>query len=869
MIRSRHLCFLAVLASTLQGCADGGTNEGDVAPAISASPTQGARRARPVDAASLTHAYQNRIAVKLREGSGLLPREGRLSVEPRRLRGAHPASGLAAIARVVGARRHAFVAMHDQVSEEELDQLRADGEARTGEAMPDLNLWTHLYVETGSPEELSEIIATLNTLDLVEVAEPSRVGVNASLEIEADGAVRHPVQELHPVAPWPTEESMARVPRRPAMDRAGAIKLPATSAAAPQDETPALGGSIPTVVPDYSGQQAYKGAAPTGIDTNYLQGTYWNATGDNWGYTDVEFDWNRSHTDLSKIAGASVMVNGTFAPTTGDCAASACLHHGTAVIGQLSSDANGYGTTGMVPNAAVRLSAAQQSTGYNLPAAISAAANQFFAGAVILIEQQFRAGWDCNGDGAMKNSGGVMVPDYSGDLEPVETDSSVRDAIKAATAAGRIVVEAAGNGNCDLDQAGFGGWFSTTDATKDSGAIIVGAGERDTRERASFSNYGARVDTHAEGDWKVTTTGYGDLFSANGSNQLYTSRFAGTSSASPIVVGGVVALSSMLWFSAGSVYDPREIRDVLRRDGTAQGVIRAGHVGPRPDMRKAVTHMIARNVQVRSADFDGDGKADYTVYNAQNGLWSIYYSRTLTTQQIYWGQLGDIPVPADYAGDGRAEIAVFRPSNGTWYVRGWDVPSFNVQWGANGDVPVPMDYDGNHKAQMAVMRPPAVGGTQHARWHILSDDRASYTSGDWGEFGDVPMAADIDGDGRDDRIVFHGTTGTWYIAYAAGGSRAVQWGTWGDIPMVSRVNGHPALVVWRPSNQKFYTFDAVTGATTEAQWGAPGDIPRLMDTDGNGNGERAVFRPSTGIWYNLDTWYALQWGSVSDVPIGR
>jgi hypothetical protein len=226
-------------------------------------------------------------------------------------------------------------------------------------------------------------------------------------------------------------------------------------------------------------------------------------------------------------------------------------------------------------------------------------------------------------------------------------------------------------------------------------------------------------------------------------------------------------------------------------------------------------------------------------------------------------------VPADYAGDGRAEIAVYRPSNGNWYVRGWDVPSFTVQWGTNGDVPVPMDYDGNHKAQMAVMRPPGVGGTQYARWYILSDDRATYTWGDWGDFGDVPMAADMDGDGRDDRIVFRGTTGTWFIAYATGGSRSVQWGAWGDIPMVYRSGGHPALAVWRPSNQKFYTYDAVTGATAEATWGAPGDIPRMMDTDGNGNGERVVYRPSTGIWYNLDTWYALQWGSVSDVPIGR
>jgi hypothetical protein len=868
MIRTRHLCFLAALASAFYGCADAATHEGDGPSAIDTASTK--NRSRPVDAAALAHAYQNRIDLKLREETGLRARGGALIAVPHLVRGAPPAKGLAAIAEAIGGRKHAFAAMHDQLGEEALEQLRAEGEARTGEKVPDLNGWVHLYVETGSPEELAEIIGALNAIAAVEVAEPSRIGVTPSMTIEGDTA-KHPVMEWHPLAPWPSEDALARVPRRPSIDRSDRTRVPATTISAPQPEAEGPGSPPPDAVPDYGGQQAYKGAAPTGVDTNWLQGFYFNADGLNWGYTDVEYDWNRSHTDLTKIADVSVMVNGTYAPPNNvwPCQGNGCQHHGTAVVGVLSSDGNGYGTTGMVPAAGVKLSAAMTSSGYNLAGAISAAASQYFAGAVILIEQQTSAGWDCNGDNAQKNVGGVMVPDYGGDLVPVEYAQSIRDAIKAATAAGRIVVEAAGNGNCDLDLAGFGGYFSATDATKDSGAILVGAGERDTRERAGFSTYGARVDTHAEGDGKVTTTGYGGLFSANGLNQYYTGTFNGTSSASPIITGSVVALSSLLWFTNGSIYDPREIRDVLRRDGTAQGTTRAGHVGPRPDMRKAVTHMIARHSQVRAADFDGDGKSDYAVFDEQNGLWSIYMSRTLTVEQYYWGQLGDIPVPADYAGDGRAEIAVWRPSNGMWYVRGWDVPSFNVQWGTNGDVPVPMDYDGNGKAQMTVMRPPGVGGTQYARWYILSDDRATYTWGDWGEFGDVAMAADVDGDGRDDRVVFRGTTGTWYIAYARGGSRAVQWGQWGDVPMMYKSGGHPAIAVWRPGNQTFYTQDLVTGGTGSAQWGAPGDVPRMMDTNGDGSGERVVFRPSTGIWYNLDTWYALQFGSATDVAIGR
>jgi len=65
-------------------------------------------------------------------------------------------------------------------------------------------------------------------------------------------------------------------------------------------------------------------------------------------------------------------------------------------------------------------------------------------------------------------------------------ERAVKSAIQTATANGRIVVAYAGNGNCDLDDAGFGGAFDPTDTTQDSGSIIVGAGEKNTRNKASL-----------------------------------------------------------------------------------------------------------------------------------------------------------------------------------------------------------------------------------------------------------------------------------------------------------------------------------------------------------------------------------------------
>ena len=247
--------------------------------------------------------------------------------------------------------------------------------------------------------------------------------------------------------------------------------------------------------------------------------------------------------------------------------------HGTAVVGIMSSSDDGVGTTGLVPGAMVRLSTEWSTEGTSRAAAISTAAAQFWRGSVVLLEMQMSAGFDCNGDGVANG----------GDLVPAEWDSAVKDVIRTAVANGRIVVEAAGNGNCDLDHASFGGAFSVSDASEDSGAILVGAGDRDSRDKLGFSTFGARVDTQGQGH-AITSTGYGDLYNAEGLNAHYTSNFAGTSGASPMVTSVAVALAGILWEYHGSIYDPREMRDLLRRDGTPQGT--GGHIGRRQHDRR-------------------------------------------------------------------------------------------------------------------------------------------------------------------------------------------------------------------------------------------------------------------------------------------
>ena len=57
-------------------------------------------------------------------------------------------------------------------------------------------------------------------------------------------------------------------------------------------------------------------------------------------------------------------------------------------------------------------------------------------------------------------------------------------------------------------------------------------------------------------------------------------------------------------------------------------------------------------------------------------------------------------------GMAETDIAVFRPSDGVWYIiRAVTEPALITSWGLNGDVPVAGDYDGDGRDDIAVYRP--------------------------------------------------------------------------------------------------------------------------------------------------------------------
>lgn len=253
-------------------------------------------------------------------------------------------------------------------------------------------------------------------------------------------------------------------------------------------------------------------------------------------------------------------------------------------------------------------------------------------------------------------------------------------------------------------------------------------------------------------------------------------------------------------------------------------------------------------------DFDGDGKADLSVWRSNNGGSNGSYYFTLQSSNsvvvaTQFGHTGDDPtIVEDYDGDGKVDYAVFRATPGAgdpcggqsvWYYRPSGNPSVPYSyacWGTTGDRPYPGDFDGDGKGDIVVVR--NTGGSA-VHYQMLSGGAINVLN--YGLSGDKFVSSDFDADGRTDLCAVR-DSGTrhfdWFVTLSGNGQFfAVGWGATATdylVPGDYDGDGKSDIAVWRSGsggdNGYFYQLRSSSSPTAEkfgkstAAFGAP-DYP--------------------------------------------
>lgn len=331
--------------------------------------------------------------------------------------------------------------------------------------------------------------------------------------------------------------------------------------------------------------QDYFAAAPVGISAQAAWDK--NADGSGLNLTDIERGWFLTHQDLPQTITLQYGTNETKS-----------FNHGVAVLGEIVGLNNKVGIVGAAPNATVNLysfvdSLPSSNRVDHLPDRIMVAAYYLNAGDVILIETTQRV--TVNGIGTQW---------------PVEIQQLSVDVIKFAIRLGVIVVEAAGNGNANLDtfvmdHGGNKGKKTLSRSNpadfQDSGAIMVGAC-RSALPHARWespnqsSNFGSRIDCYAWGE-NIVTTGW-DPTNPSATN-LYSGVtlpfFGGTSGASAIIAGCCLLVQSLRGLLTPKSGPPRldsfGMRQLLSdpNNGTASFEL-SDQIGVMPDLEKIIAN---------------------------------------------------------------------------------------------------------------------------------------------------------------------------------------------------------------------------------------------------------------------------------------
>lgn len=319
---------------------------------------------------------------------------------------------------------------------------------------------------------------------------------------------------------------------------------------------PAVDPSDDTLAP----LQGYLLPAPFGVDALFA----WSlpgADGANVKFVDIERGWKLDHEDLE---GAAIKELNASVPGN--------AQHSSVCLGIVLAQDNSRGIIGLAPKVQAAIASSMRPA---LPDALLAAVGFLGPGDVLLIEEQTMLGG------------------------PVEIDAHVALLIRVLTLLGVVVIEPAGNGSQNLDTLlradGPTGTPNGTGLDRtmfnffDTGAIVVGARNVETRTRRPLSSFGNRVDCHAWGEKIVTTSSIPTFLGPYvGLNPLVgDTGFGETSGASAIIAGTAIIMQGIAR-AQGTTLTPDRMRKLLSAPFNTQS---PDAIGVMPDLREIVDHI--------------------------------------------------------------------------------------------------------------------------------------------------------------------------------------------------------------------------------------------------------------------------------------
>lgn len=292
------------------------------------------------------------------------------------------------------------------------------------------------------------------------------------------------------------------------------------------------------------------------------------------------------------------------------------------------------------------------------------------------------------------------------------------------------------------------------------------------------------------------------------------------------------------------------------------------------------------------ADFNGDGKTDYTVVRNAGGAsgqltWYTLFNGPNTFRSDAFGLATDFITPGDYDGDGKDDIAIWResltPDTSGFYILQSSNGVFRFQqFGQANDNPfVVRDYTGDGIDDPAIYRP----GPQSFYWYFASSGPlvGQPVGTAWGTQGDAPCPGDYTGDGKADFCVFRnvGGPGVFFVHPGTGGPDVpgpdviTYFGLGSDtiVPGDYDGDGKADLAVTRnmSGSLAWYYLSSQSGALVSNSWGlAASDLQVQGDYDGDGKTDIAVWRKtSPSTFYVLGTTAGpiyQPWGLPDDIP---